>query len=176
MVLRPRKARDAFSLRLAVILRLGTATYNWTTRHPSLPSPMLEALQMAGHLRSRTLLRFTARRTIRHISSSADSRFRRLSEPCSDDVAPGRGGLSSCLRSLSRCCRFHHARLNSRIGQFSAGHLPSPSDARARPRGTHFRGHNAFTICYGPGDLVASQGRLRRRRSKVLFPSHQTIQ
>src|ERR1700737_1863963 len=52
------------------------------------------------------------------------SRFRRLyGLPCSDDFAPGRGGLLQLLgMSLSPCCRFHPAEVNSRIGQCSAAH------------------------------------------------------
>src|SRR6266478_6129122 len=52
------------------------------------------------------------------------SRFRRLyGLPCSDDFAPGRGGLLQLLSmSLSPCCRFHPAEVNIRIGQSSAAH------------------------------------------------------
>jgi hypothetical protein len=52
------------------------------------------------------------------------SRFRRLyGLPCSDDFAPGRGGLLQLLSmSLSPCCRFNPAEVNIRIGQSSAAH------------------------------------------------------
>src|SRR5467141_3270948 len=70
------------------------------------------------------------------------SRFRRLyGLPCSDDFAPGRGGLLQLLSmSLSPCCRFHPAEVSIRIGQSSAAH------AALALRDTHFRGHNAFTV------------------------------
>src|SRR5207244_6251971 len=46
------------------------------------------------------------------------SRFRRLyGLPCSDDFAPGRGGLLQLLgMSLSPCCRSHPPKVSSRLG------------------------------------------------------------
>jgi hypothetical protein len=63
------------------------------------------------------------------------SRFRRLyGLPCSDDFAPGRGGLLQLLgMSLSPCCRFHPAKVSSRVGQISAVHVAFALPLRARP-------------------------------------------
>src|SRR5467141_531259 len=63
------------------------------------------------------------------------SRFRRLyGLPCSDDFAPGRGGLLQLLSmSLSPCCRFHPAEVNIRIGQSSAAHAAFALRLKARP-------------------------------------------
>src|ERR1700686_5225065 len=63
------------------------------------------------------------------------SRFRRLyGLPCSDDFAPGRGGLLQLLcMSLSPCCRFHPAKVSSRVGQISAVHVAFAPTLRARP-------------------------------------------
>src|SRR6266481_2560887 len=65
------------------------------------------------------------------------SRFRRLyGLPCSDDFAPGRGGLLQLLSmSLSPCCRFHPAEVNIRIGQSSAAHAAFALRLKARPSG-----------------------------------------
>ncbi len=65
------------------------------------------------------------------------SRFRRLyGLPCSDDFAPGRGGLLQLLSmSLSPCCRFHPADVNIRIGQSSAAHAAFALRLKARPSG-----------------------------------------
>jgi hypothetical protein len=65
------------------------------------------------------------------------SRFRRLyGLPCSDDFAPGRGGLLQLLgMSLSPCCRFHPAEVNIRIGQSSAAHAAFALRLKARPSG-----------------------------------------
>ena len=63
------------------------------------------------------------------------SRCRRLyGLPCSDDFAPGRGGLLQLLgMSLSPCCRFHPAKVISRIGRCSAAHAAFALRSRARP-------------------------------------------
>src|SRR5208283_1754926 len=62
------------------------------------------------------------------------SRCRRLyGLPCSDDFAPGRGGLLQLLgMSLSPCCRFHPAEMSTRIGQCSAAHAAFALRLRAR--------------------------------------------
>jgi len=50
--------------------------------------------------------------------------------------SPGRGGLLQLLSmSLSPCYRFHPAEVNSRIGQFSAGHSAFALRLQARPSG-----------------------------------------
>src|SRR5450755_498237 len=63
------------------------------------------------------------------------SRFRRLyGLPCSDDFAPGRGGLLQLLSlSFSPCCRFHPAKVSSRVVQMSAVHVAFSLPLRARP-------------------------------------------
>jgi len=91
----------------------------------SLPSPMLETLQMAGPLRSADITplhRYYG--PSRHPLVFADF-------PVSPVIRPtllrrfraGRGGLLQLLSmSLSPCCRFHPAEVNIRIGQSSAAH------------------------------------------------------
>src|SRR5258705_4773154 len=104
----------------------------------SLPSPMLETLQMAGPLRSADITplhRYYG--PSRHPRLRPTSRFRRLyGLPCSDDFAPGRGGLLQLLSmSLSPCCRFHPAEASIRIGQSSAAHAAFALRLKARPSG-----------------------------------------
>jgi hypothetical protein len=76
------------------------------------------------------------------------SRCRRLYDlPCSGDFAPGRGGLLQLpSMSLSPCCRFHPAEVINRIGQCSVAHAAFAPAWRARPSGSHFRGHIAFSF------------------------------
>src|SRR5258708_40150444 len=103
----------------------------------SLPSPMLETLQMAGPLRSTA--HYSASSLLRTQPPPSrlrpTSRFCRLyGLPCSDDFAPGRGGLLQLLcMSLSPCCRFHPAEVNIRIGQSSAAHAAFALRLKARP-------------------------------------------
>src|SRR5271166_4943757 len=70
--------------------------------------------------------------------------------PCSGDFSSGRGGFLQLLSmSLSRCCRFHPAEVNSRIGQFSAGHSAFALRLRARPSGYSFSRPQRVHFCYG---------------------------
>jgi hypothetical protein len=80
------------------------------------------------------------------------SRFRRLyGLPCSDDFAPGRGGLLQLLSmSLSPCCRFHPAEVASRIGQCSVGHVAFALAWEAQPSGYSLSRPQCVYFCYGP--------------------------
>src|SRR5882762_3173719 len=117
----------------------------------SLPSPMLETLQMAGGpFAPQTLLRFIATTDQPPPSRlRPTSRFRRLyGLPCSDDFAPGRGGLLQLLcMSLSPCCRFHPAEVvMPHRSDFGTPCCLRPCVASSALGPTHFRGHNAFTF------------------------------
>src|SRR6202158_3834519 len=82
------------------------------------------------------------------------SRFRRLyGLPCSGDFSTGRGGFLQ-LRgmSLSPCCRFHPAKVNSRIGQCSAGHSAFALQLQARPSGILTFEATTRSLLLRPGD------------------------
>ena len=82
------------------------------------------------------------------------SRFRRLyGLPCSDDFAPGRGGLLQLLgMSLSPCCRFHPAEVNIRIGQYSVAHAAFALRLKARPPGILIFEATTRSLLLRPGD------------------------
>ena len=92
------------------------------------------------------------------------SRVRRLyGLPCSDDFAPGRGGLLQLLSmSLSPCCRFHPAEVNSRIGQSSAVHAAFALRLKARPSGILTFEATTRSLLLRPGDSQPPPGRLCR--------------
>jgi hypothetical protein len=54
--------------------------------------------------------------------------------------------------SLSPCCRFHPAEVNSRIGQFSAGHSAFALRLRARPSGILIFEATMRSLLLRPGD------------------------
>src|SRR5215510_13638891 len=73
--------------------------------------------------------------------------------PCSGDFSPGRGGLLQLLSmSLSPCCRFHPAKVNSRFGQYSAGHSAFASRLQARPLGIFTFEATMRSLLLRPGD------------------------
>ena len=82
------------------------------------------------------------------------SRGRRLyGLPCSGDFSPGRGGFLQLLSmSLSPCCRFHPAEVNSRIGQFSAGHSAFALRMQAQPSGIFTFEATTRSLLLRPGD------------------------
>ncbi len=92
------------------------------------------------------------------------SRFSRLYDlPCSDDFAPGRGGLLQFLdMSLPPCCRFHPAEVKvSHRSDFDTSYCLRLYVAGSALGSTHFRGHLRVHRRYGPvtrnlpkGDLV----------------------
>ena len=88
------------------------------------------------------------------------SRVRRLyGLPCSGDFAPGRGGLLQLLgMSLSPCCRFHPAKVSSRVGQISAVHVAFALPLRARPLEILTFEATTRSPLLRPGELVASPG------------------
>src|SRR6478736_7495948 len=115
-----------FSLRLAVYPPPQVLQINGRLCHLVLAFPYVggvangRAPSLHGHYSASSLVRT-------HPPPSRlrpTSRFRRLyGLPCSDDFAPGRGGLLQLLgMSLSPCCRFHPAEMSSRVGQCSAAH------------------------------------------------------
>jgi hypothetical protein len=72
---------------------------------------------------------------------------------CSDDFAPGRGGLLQLLgMSLSPCCRFHPAEVNIRIGQSSAAHAAFALRLKARPSGILIFEATTRLLLLRPGD------------------------
>ena len=76
------------------------------------------------------------------------SRFNQLYDlPCSDDFAPGRGGLRQLLGvSLSPCCRFHPAEVKMpHRSDFGTTCCLRPVEAGSAFGSTFFRGHIAFT-------------------------------
>ena len=84
------------------------------------------------------------------------SRFSRLyGLPCSDDFAPGRGGFLQLLgMSLSPCCRFYPAEVNSRISQSSAAHIAFAIPLVARPSVIFTFEATMRSLLLRPGELV----------------------
>jgi hypothetical protein len=134
----PQKRQDGSAFTLTYILRLRSCKSMDAFVISSLPSPMLETLvgratSLRGHYSASSLLRTQPPPS----RLRPTSRYRRLyGLPCSDDFAPGRGGLLQLLSmSLSPCCRFHPAEVNIRIGQSSAAHAAFALRLKARPSG-----------------------------------------
>src|SRR6476659_4102323 len=133
---KPQKRQDVSDFALTYSLRLRSCKSLDAFIISSLPSRLKETLQAAGSLAPWALLHFLATKT--HPPPSrlrSISRFSRLYDlPCSGDFAPGRGGLRQLLSmSLSPCCRFHPAKVSSRVGQISAVHVAFALRLRARP-------------------------------------------
>src|ERR1700737_3003866 len=122
----PPHAPDMLTVRIQVIDGTGTFTLS-----DSQPCRLLTSLR--GHYSASSLLRTQPPPS----RLRPTSRVRRLyGLPCSDDFAPGRGGLLQLLgMSLSPCCRFHPAEVNIRIGQSSAAHAAFALRLKARPSG-----------------------------------------
>jgi len=121
----------------------------------SLPSLCWRHCKWQGPFAPRTLLRFIATTDpAATLSSLADFPVRRLyGLPCSDDFAPGRGGLLQLLSmSLSPCCRFHPAEVNIRIGQSSAAHAAFALRLKARPSGILIFEATMRSLLLRPGD------------------------
>src|ERR1700738_1885820 len=135
----PQNRQDGSAFALKYILRLRSCKSMDAFVISSLPSPMLETLQMAGPLCSAdiTPLSSLLRTHPTHSRLWPTSRFRRFyCLPCSDDFSLGRGGSLQLLSmSLSPCCRFHPAEVASRIGQCSVGHVAFALAWEARPSG-----------------------------------------
>ena len=73
--------------------------------------------------------------------------------PCSGDFSPGRGGFLQLLSmSLSPCCRFHPAKVSSRVGQISAVHVAFALRLQARPSGTLTFEATTRSLLLRPGD------------------------
>ena len=100
------------------------------------------------------------------------SRFRRLyGLPCSGDFSPGRGGLLQLLgMSLSPCCRFHPAEVNSRSVSFRLVILPSPYGCGLDPRGFSLSRPQCVHCCYGPVTCNLPSGGLVDRLRRLSFP------
>jgi hypothetical protein len=72
-----------------------------------------------------------ARHVLQPLQETLEEALRRSD---SGDFSPGRGGLLQLLSmSLSPCCRFHPAKVSSRIGQISAVHVAFALRLQARP-------------------------------------------
>src|ERR1700726_2674878 len=82
------------------------------------------------------------------------SRFGRLyGLPCSGDFSLGRGGLLQLLgMSLSPCCRFHPAKVSSRVSQISAVHVAFALRMQARPSGILTFEATMRSLLLRPGD------------------------
>src|SRR6266853_403435 len=115
------------------------------------------ATSLRGHYSASSLLR-TQPPPSRLLPTS---RFRLLyGLPCSDDFAPGRGGLLQLLSmSLSPCCRFHPAEVNIRIGQSSAAHAAFALRLKARPSGILIFEATMRSLLLRPGDSWPPPGR-----------------
>src|ERR1700741_3941853 len=153
---RPQKRQDGSAFALTYILRLRSCKPMDAFVISSLPSPRLEALQngrapsLHGHYSASSLVRA-------HPPPSRlrpTSRGRRLyGLPCSGDFSSGRGGLLPLLSmSLTPCCRFHPAEVNSRSGQFSAGHSAFALRLQARPSGILIFEATMRSLLLRPGD------------------------
>src|ERR1035438_2363358 len=112
----PQNRQDGSAFALTYILRLRSCKSMDAFVISSLPSPIANgrAPSLRGHCSASSLLRTQPPPS----RLWPTSRFRRLyGLPCSDDFAPGRGGLLQLLSmSLSPCCRFHPAEVTIRIG------------------------------------------------------------
>src|SRR6202040_1477625 len=126
-----------FSLRLDHISSASGPANRWT---PLSSRPRLPLVGVITNGRAPSLHgRYSASSLIR--THPPPSRLRPISRvrrlyglPCSGDFAPGRGGLLQLLgMSLSPCCRFHPAKVSSRVGQISAVHVAFALPLRARP-------------------------------------------
>src|ERR1700729_4179068 len=136
---RPQKRQDGSAFALTYILRLRSCkSMEPLSSRPCLPYvggiANGRAPSLGGHCSASSLLR--AQPPPSRLRPT--SRFRRLyGLPCSSDFSLGRGGLLQLLSmSLSPCCRFHPAEVNSRIGQISAVHVAFALRLQARPSGT----------------------------------------
>src|SRR5258705_7320562 len=134
----PQKRQDGSAFALTYSLRLRSCNSMDAFVISSLPSYVGDiangrAPSLRGHYSASSLLRTQPPPS----RLRPTSRFRRLyGLPCSDDFAPGRGGLLQLLSmSLSPCCRFHPAEVNIRIGQSSAAHAAFALRLKARPSG-----------------------------------------
>src|SRR4029077_6664646 len=131
----PQKRQDGSAFALTYSLRLRSCKSMDAFVISSLPSLCWRRCKWQGPLAPRTLLRFIATTDpAATFSSSAAFPCCRLYDlPCSGDFSPGRGRLLQFLAmSLSPCCRFHPAEMNSRVGQCSAVHAAFALQMRAR--------------------------------------------
>src|SRR5450759_1915353 len=126
-----------FSLRLNVYSPPQVLQINGRLCHLVLAFPMLETLQMAGPLRSADIAPLhryygPSRHPLVFGRLPGFAGYTAYLAP--NDFAPGRGGLLQLLSmSLSPCCRFHPAKVSSRVGQISAVHVAFALRLRARP-------------------------------------------
>ena len=105
------------------------------------------------------------------------SRFGRLYDlPCSGDFSSGRGGFLQLLSmSLSPCCRFHPAKVNSRIGQLSAGHSAFALRLQARPSGIFTFEATTRSLLLRPGDSLISPREILSMGFRILVSLHPAI-
>src|ERR1700694_2254879 len=159
----PQNRQDGSAFALTYSLRLRSCKSMDAFVISSLPSPMLETFtngrvpSLRGHYSASSLLRTQPPPS----RLWPTSRFRRLyGLPCSDDFAPGRGGLLQLLSmSLSPCCRFHPAEVNIRIGQSSAAHAAFALRLKARPSEILIFEATMRSLLLRPGDSWPPLGR-----------------
>src|SRR6476660_7977596 len=150
----PQKRQDGSAFALTYILRLRSCKS--MDAYLVLAFPYVgdiangRAPSLSGHYSASSLLRTQPPPS----RLRPTSRFRRLyGLPCSDDFAPGRRGLLQLLSlSLSPCCRFHPAEVNSRVGQSSAAHAAFALRLKARPSGILIFEATMRSLLLRPGD------------------------
>jgi len=105
------------------------------------------------------------------------SRFSRLYDlPCSDDFAPGRGGLRQFLgMSLSPCCRFHPAKVGMpHRSDFGTPCCLRPTEAGSALGPSPFEATSAFTFVTARR-LVASPRETLSMGFRILVSLHPAI-
>src|SRR6516225_937681 len=151
------KRQDGSAFALMYILRLRSCKSMDAFVISPLPSPRFggvangRAPSLHGHYSASSLVR----------THPPPSRLRPTSQcrrlyglPCSGDFSSGRGGFLQLLSmSLSPCCRFHPAEVNSRIGQSSASHSAFALRMQARPSGILTFEATMRSLLLRPGDL-----------------------
>src|SRR6266700_7802264 len=146
---KPQKRQDGSAFALTYSLRLRSCKSMDAFIISSLPSPMLETLQLAGPLRSADLTPLH-----RYYGPSRHPLvFGRLPGFAGYTAYLGRGGLLQLLSmSLSPCCRFPPAEVNIRIGQSSAAHAAFALRLKARPSGILIFEATMRSLLLRPGD------------------------
>ena len=161
-------------------LRLRSCKIDGRLCHLVLAFLMLETLQMAGapwlhgHYSASLLLRTRPPPS----RLQPPSRCCRLYDlPCSDDFSPGRGRLLQFLGvSLSPCCRFHPAEMNSRVGQCSTVHAAFALRLRARPSDLLTFEATTRSLLLRPGDSLISPREILSMGFRILVSLHPAIQ
>ena len=129
----------------------------------SLPSPMLETLQMAGPLRSADITPLhryygPSRHPLVFVRLPGFAGYTAYPAP-TISRRDEEGFLQLLSMSLSPCCRFHPAEVNIRIGQSSAAHAAFALRLKARPSGILIFEATMRSLLLRPGDSWPPLGR-----------------